>query len=126
MPSSACPKCGHLIRPYDNIPVLSYLILGGKCRGCKTKISPMYPLVEFLTGVLFCLLLRFWDFARYPEVGDLFSDHDRVGVHRSARTDFAGPGEFHRIRFGFVAQPVHETDRWHGVVALQSHFPVSS
>src|SRR5271154_1571316 len=53
MPSSACPKCGHLIRPYDNIPVLSYLILHGKCRGCKTKISPMYPLVEFLTGLLF-------------------------------------------------------------------------
>jgi leader peptidase (prepilin peptidase) / N-methyltransferase len=53
MPASACPKCGAAIRPYDNIPVLSYLILGGKCRGCKTKISPMYPLVEFLTGVLF-------------------------------------------------------------------------
>src|SRR5277367_6065005 len=53
MPSSACPKCGHLIQPYDNIPVLSYLLLGGKCRACKTKISPMYPLVEFLTGLLF-------------------------------------------------------------------------
>src|SRR5271155_2318013 len=53
MPSSACPKCGKLIRPYDNIPVLSYLILRGKCRGCKTGISPMYPLVEFLTGLLF-------------------------------------------------------------------------
>jgi leader peptidase (prepilin peptidase) / N-methyltransferase len=53
MPASACPKCGAAIRPYDNIPVLSYLILGGKCRGCKTRISPMYPLVEFLTGVLF-------------------------------------------------------------------------
>jgi leader peptidase (prepilin peptidase) / N-methyltransferase len=53
MPSSACPKCGKLILPYDNIPVMSYLILRGKCRGCKTGISPMYPLVEFLTGVLF-------------------------------------------------------------------------
>ena len=53
MPASACPKCGTAIRPYDNIPVISYLILGGKCRGCKTKISPMYPLVEFLTGLLF-------------------------------------------------------------------------
>ena len=53
MPASACPKCGAAIRPYDNIPVLSYLILRGKCRGCKTKISPMYPLVEFLTGLLF-------------------------------------------------------------------------
>jgi len=53
MPASACPKCGAAIRPYDNIPVLSYLILRGKCRGCKTRISPMYPLVEFLTGLLF-------------------------------------------------------------------------
>lgn len=53
LPASACPKCGKEIRPYDNIPVISYLWLGGKCRGCKTKISPMYPLVELLTGLLF-------------------------------------------------------------------------
>lgn len=53
MPASACPKCGTKIRPYDNIPVVSYLVLGGKCRNCKTRISPMYPIVEFLTGVLF-------------------------------------------------------------------------
>src|ERR1700678_2383568 len=53
LPASACPKCGEPIRPYDNIPVLSYLLLGGKCRGCKTKISWMYPLVELLTGLLF-------------------------------------------------------------------------
>jgi leader peptidase (prepilin peptidase)/N-methyltransferase len=53
MPASACPKCGAPIRPYDNIPVLSYLFLRGKCRSCKTPISPMYPLVELITGVLF-------------------------------------------------------------------------
>jgi leader peptidase (prepilin peptidase)/N-methyltransferase len=53
MPASACPKCGAAIRPYDNIPVISYLILRGKCRGCRTKISAMYPLVEVLTGLLF-------------------------------------------------------------------------
>jgi leader peptidase (prepilin peptidase)/N-methyltransferase len=53
MPASACPKCGAAIHAYDNIPVISYLILRGKCRGCKTRISPMYPLVEFLTGLLF-------------------------------------------------------------------------
>jgi leader peptidase (prepilin peptidase) / N-methyltransferase len=53
MPASACPKCGTAIRAYDNIPVVSYLILRGKCRGCKTTISAMYPLVEFLTGLLF-------------------------------------------------------------------------
>ena len=53
LPPSACPKCGTPIRPYDNIPVISYLLLRGKCRGCRTRISPMYPLVELLTAVLF-------------------------------------------------------------------------
>ncbi|MGA6956972.1 MAG: prepilin peptidase, partial [Candidatus Acidiferrales bacterium] len=59
LPASACPKCGKEIRAYDNIPVISYLLLGGKCRGCKTRISPMYPLVELLTGLLFlaCFLV---------------------------------------------------------------------
>ncbi|MGH9707007.1 MAG: prepilin peptidase [Candidatus Acidiferrales bacterium] len=54
LPASACPKCGAAIRAYDNIPVLSYvLLLRGKCRGCKVPISWMYPLVELLTGLLF-------------------------------------------------------------------------
>ena len=53
LPASACPKCGAPIKPYDNIPVISYLLLGGKCRGCRTKISPMYPLVELLNGTLY-------------------------------------------------------------------------
>jgi leader peptidase (prepilin peptidase) / N-methyltransferase len=53
MPASACPKCGAAIRPYDNVPVLSWVLLGGRCRACKTKISGMYPLVELLTAVLF-------------------------------------------------------------------------
>ena len=53
LPASSCTKCGKAIAPYDNIPVLSWLILGGKCRNCKTNISPMYPAVELLTGLLF-------------------------------------------------------------------------
>ena len=53
LPASACPKCGAPIKPYDNIPVLSFLILGGKCRACRAPISPMYPLVEFLNGALY-------------------------------------------------------------------------
>jgi len=52
-PGSACPKCGASIRPWDNIPVLSYVLLGGKCRSCKAMISPMYPVVELCTAVLF-------------------------------------------------------------------------
>lgn len=51
-PRSACPKCGHQISALENIPVISYLFLGGKCKGCKTKISLRYPLIEALTGAL--------------------------------------------------------------------------
>jgi len=53
LPRSACPSCGVSIRPLDNIPVLSYLLLRGRCRHCRTPISPQYPLVEALTGALF-------------------------------------------------------------------------
>src|SRR5205823_7892783 len=53
LPSSKCPKCQAEIKPYDNIPVISYLILGGRCRSCGVSISPRYPAVEALTGLLF-------------------------------------------------------------------------
>lgn len=52
-PGSHCPKCNHPIRFYDNIPVLSYILLMGKCRDCKAHISIQYPLVEFATGFLY-------------------------------------------------------------------------
>ena len=52
MPSSRCPSCGATIAFYDNVPVLSYLLLGGRCRGCKVRISPRYPAVEALTALL--------------------------------------------------------------------------
>ena len=52
-PRSRCPHCMSFIKPYDNIPVVSWLVLGGKCRSCHAPISPMYPAVELLTGLLF-------------------------------------------------------------------------
>jgi leader peptidase (prepilin peptidase)/N-methyltransferase len=52
VPRSACPSCGHLISAIENVPVLSWLALGGKCKGCKTPISRRYPIVELLTGAL--------------------------------------------------------------------------
>jgi leader peptidase (prepilin peptidase)/N-methyltransferase len=51
-PRSMCPNCGTLIRFYDNIPILSYLLLRGKCRHCKAPISPRYPVIEFMSGIL--------------------------------------------------------------------------
>jgi leader peptidase (prepilin peptidase) / N-methyltransferase len=51
-PPSHCPQCGHPIRPRDNVPVLSWLVLRGKCRDCRAPISARYPAVELLTGVV--------------------------------------------------------------------------
>lgn len=51
-PPSHCPKCQTFLAWYDNIPVLSYLVLGGRCRSCHVRISPLYPAVEVLTGAL--------------------------------------------------------------------------
>jgi prepilin signal peptidase PulO-like enzyme (type II secretory pathway) len=52
-PGSACPACGHLIRWYDNLPIVSWVILGGRCRDCRAKISARYPLVELAVAMLF-------------------------------------------------------------------------
>ncbi len=52
-PGSHCGSCGQSVKPYDNIPVLSYLILRGKCRACQSGYSAIYPAVEFLVGALF-------------------------------------------------------------------------
>lgn len=56
-PRSACPGCGAVIRPHDNVPVLSWLMLRGHCRSCERAISPRYPLTEAFTGVLFATVV---------------------------------------------------------------------
>jgi leader peptidase (prepilin peptidase)/N-methyltransferase len=55
-PPSQCPRCGHPIRWYHNLPVASWIVLGGRCYDCRAAISPRYPLVELTTGVLFVAL----------------------------------------------------------------------
>ena len=57
-PRSRCPKCGNEIRWYQNIPILSYIFLLGRCANCKTRISAVYPFVELLTAILFVVLWR--------------------------------------------------------------------
>lgn len=59
-PNSHCPNCRHPIRPWENIPVVSYLILRGRCANCKSAISPRYPAIELLTGLLSLYLA--WQF----------------------------------------------------------------
>jgi leader peptidase (prepilin peptidase)/N-methyltransferase len=63
-PGSHCDACGYPIRWYQNIPVLSYLLLRGRCAACKARISPRYPIVEIVTGVLFALCV--WRFGVTP------------------------------------------------------------
>jgi len=58
VPNSYCPDCKKPIKFYDNIPILSYIILQGRCRHCNAKISIRYPIVEFITALLFLLLYK--------------------------------------------------------------------
>lgn len=57
-PPSRCPGCGSLLRWFDNVPILSYVVLGGRCRACRNPISLQYPIVEAVTAGMF--LLHFW------------------------------------------------------------------
>ncbi|MFC7494322.1 MULTISPECIES: prepilin peptidase [unclassified Nocardioides] len=63
-PGSACPACAHPVRPVDNVPVLSWLLLRGRCRDCAAPIAGRYPLVEAATGLLF--VVAGWRFGATP------------------------------------------------------------
>src|SRR6266699_6350195 len=65
-PGSACPHCGKPVRFYDNVPVLSWIVLRGRCRECSGKITPRYAVVELLTGVLF--LFCYWHLGPGPSL----------------------------------------------------------
>ena len=56
-PGSHCPSCGTPLAPYDNVPLLSWLVLRGRCRHCRAPISPRYPVVELLTAVAFAAVV---------------------------------------------------------------------
>ncbi len=77
-PRSRCPHCGHTIRPYDNIPVLSWLLLRARCRDCQAPISWRYPAVELATALWFLLTY--------------------LATHRAIFGDFAAAGSAHTTR----------------------------
>lgn len=63
-PASACPQCGRVLTWYENVPVVSYLALGGRCRTCKVSIGLQYPIVEALTAAMFAL--AWWHYGPTP------------------------------------------------------------
>jgi leader peptidase (prepilin peptidase)/N-methyltransferase len=71
-PGSGCPQCGAPIKARDNIPIISWLILRGKCRSCKTSISIQYPFVELLAGLAFFASACVWGFNSPTFVNSLF------------------------------------------------------
>ena len=71
-PNSKCPKCDTAIKPYDNIPILSWLLLGGKCRACKAPISVRYPFVELLHALLWVLMYWHIGFNPFLPIGLIF------------------------------------------------------
>jgi leader peptidase (prepilin peptidase)/N-methyltransferase len=64
-PPSHCPSCGYAIRPWENIPILSFLMLKGRCSNCGVRISPRYPVIEALTAVLSIIVV--WKFGATPQ-----------------------------------------------------------
>jgi len=70
-PGSHCPQCGAKIRPWDNVPVLAYLWLRGRCRDCRAPISAQYPAVELLNGAAWMLCAREWGFTAPTYVNSL-------------------------------------------------------
>lgn len=67
LPASHCPECQHRLRPWENIPLLSYALLRGKCSQCKTLISPRYPLTELACGLVSGFIA--WHFGLTPQTG---------------------------------------------------------
>lgn len=66
-PRSSCPRCGTFIKSYDNIPILSWILLGGKCRQCRNPISIRYPMVELITGIsAYSLYIKFGPTPAFP------------------------------------------------------------
>lgn len=72
MPSSRCPSCNIPIKPWDNIPIISYILLGGGCRACKARISFRYPLVEFLNAISYFLVVWRFGFEWHTPVYFIF------------------------------------------------------
>jgi leader peptidase (prepilin peptidase)/N-methyltransferase len=134
-PNSACPKCGNPIKPYDNIPIVSWLVLGGKCRNCKEPISPRYPAVELLTAFLYVLV--YWQIglgAFLPialvfvstMVALIFIDSEHMILPNAITYPLLGFGLLVRLVFGsfFSGTYISDTNTW-PISQLSSLHPIA-
>lgn len=106
---SACTQCGARIAWYDNVPVLSWVLLRGRCRSCKTRISLQYPLVELLTGALFALVANAplepttWVLVPHLVIVALLI---AIAVHDLYTTIIPDPWVYTFAALAFVSQPL--------------------
>jgi len=119
-PGSSCPHCGISIRPIDNIPVLSFLLLRGKCRACKVPISFQYPFVELLCGFAFYISALTWNFAPPTFVNSLFLSIIIVLIftdyhHRILPNVLTLPG----IAAGILLSPFQTPEVYEDIITLK-------
>jgi len=92
-PRSRCPHCSQLIRWYDNVPVFGWLWLGGKCRKCRAPISPQYPLVEFIIGVVWAASAWAWGLSWHAAAAAVFGTL-LIGIALTDARHYIIPHEF--------------------------------
>ncbi len=126
-PRSRCPKCGHQLPWYENIPVLSWLMLRGKCSGCKTPISPRYILVECLTGILFLACVARYGFT-WPLVPALLFISLLVPLIFIDAELWILPFELTLpgIAFGILLQLPHDVAWLNSALSITPHWPALS
>lgn len=92
-PRSRCPKCGREVAPYDNIPVVSWLVLRGRCRRCKEPISVQYPLVELVVGIIWAGAAWYYGLTLMAVAGALFGTI-LLGIALTDARHYIIPDEF--------------------------------
>ena len=109
-PGSRCTKCGYQLRWYDNVPVLSWAFLGGRCRQCRAPISAQYPIVEIITALLFVLVVWLTPvgpllFSRLILVAILVALFGIDLEHQILPNAITLPGIVIGLMFSFIAPP---------------------
>src|SRR5256884_766551 len=134
-PNSTCPKCRKPIKPYDNIPILSFLALRGRCRSCRASISPRYPSVEAITAALFAAVTRH-DGLSFALAFDLAFTASLIALvfidaeHMILPNAITYPGMLFalatRLAVPYLAGPSHFEDLPHLISILPARLPLGA